>query len=220
MSAILTVKFNVGESPPPPAPSNLYDIAIRNVEWFDQPPPDPGSFAILGQGITTWLEIGPAEVEFIKSVKIPSQNVDNSVLFHWASNAGTENGITIYYGNDPARGTWRWGIGLMSSIVGRRQYVAVENFDASKPTQHVLGIPYQANGDYSQWTPDKHPECWLFCPTIYPNGSIGWTSHSIGGVDYIFLMPYFQMGTGFRGSVDAQDFGGWFKTNCFVGPHI
>lgn len=215
----LNLSLNVQVGPPPP-PSNLYNIAIRNVEWFDQPPPNPGSFAILGQGITTWLEVDSAMQALIRSVKIPSQGVDNNLLWKWATVAGTQNGQTIYYGNDPTNNTWRWGIGLMSSVVGRRQYVAVENFDASKPTQHVLGIPYQSNGDYSAYTPDKHPEMWLYCPTIYPDGHIGWGSHAVGGIEYIFLMPYFQMGTGFKGSSDAVKFGGYFNTDCFVGPHV
>lgn len=211
----LNLSLNVQVGPPSP-PSNLYSIAIRNVEWFDQPPPNPASFAILGQGITTWLEIGPAEVDFIRSVKIPSQGVDNNILWKWAA----QDRGTIYYSPDSIAGTWRWGIGLMSSVIGRRQYVRIENFNPNNPTQHVSGIPYQSDGDYSAYTPDKHPEMWLFCPTIYPDGHLGWGSHAVGGIEYIFLMPYFQMGTGFKGSSDAVKFGGWFNTDCFVGKHI
>lgn len=211
------------EPPAPPAPAtNLYDIKIRTIEWFDQPapvPPNPGSFAIIGgRGQQNWLRLGKAEIAFIRSIKYPAMFVDNNALWNWAA---TDAG-TVYIHRDDAAGIVDWPIGLMSSCAGQlRQYCAIDKFDPSAPYQKVLGIPYQANGDYSAFTPDKTPWFWFFCPTIYPvskgfpNGRLGWTSHN----NLIFLMPFFQAGTGFKLSADAAKFGGMIATSCFLGPH-
>lgn len=211
---------------PPPAPANLYDVKIRTLEWLEQPaPPSVASFAIVGgRGITMWLEIGPREVEFIRSIVIPEKHVNNDLLWKWASGAGERMGITVYYGNDPARGTWRWGIGLMSSFPGApRQYAKIEHYDPARAYQFVSGIPYRSDGDYSAWTPERAPWAWFLCHSVYPaddenpNGHLLQESHN----GLVFLMPYFQAGTGFRQSAwEGEDDGpGWIKTSCFLGPH-
>lgn len=205
---------------PIPAPARpLYNIAIRPDEWDKQPPPPKiASFDIIGgRGITTKLQIGPNEVKFIKSIVIPSLKVDNRVTWKWASSAGIRSGITIYYSNNPLTGTWWWGIGLMGSKPGSpRQFCLIEHFDPGKPYQYVSGIPYQPSGDYSAYTPDKRPEFWFLCYTIYPSGKILQESHN----GLTFLMPFWDVDSGFKLSDDAAKFGGWIDSGVFVGPHV
>lgn len=217
-----TITFPAAPLPaPPPAPSNLYDIKIRTVEWLDQPAPTPGSFAIIGgRGQQNWIRLGSNEIGFIRSIKIPALLVDNDVLWKWAA----QDAGTIYIRRDDVAMTADWVVGLMSSMSGHpRQFCQLESpLDLAKPYQRVSGIPYQTNGDYSAFTPDKHPEFWFFCPTVYPptdtqpNGYLGWTSHN----NLIFYMPFFDARTFPKKSSDAALFGGLIATNVFVGPHI
>lgn len=225
---LTNVRFEVEPytEPPTPPPSNLYDLKIRTVEWLEQPaPPAIGSFAILGgRGVDCWLEVDKAMEKFVRSIKIPALHVDNDLLWPWATGHDfTGIGKTVYYGYDAATGTRKWGIGLMSSFPGyARQFCKLEKpLDPGEKFQHVLGIPYQASGDYSAWTPDKHPEVWFACYSIYPpkegfpNGYLGPESHN----DMLFLMPFFQAGTGYKLSGSAKEYGGWIATSCFYGPH-
>lgn len=214
----LNVTINRGVVKPPTP--NLYNIKIRTVEWFDQPAPIVGSFAIIGgRGQQNWIRLGLSEIQFIQSVSIPSLLVNNAALWKWAATAGG----TVYIHRDDVNMTVDWPIGLMSSMSNHpRQFCQIENFDPAQSYQRVVGIPYQRNGDYSAYTPDKHPEFWFFVYTIYPptdalpNGYLGPTSHN----DMLFYMPFFDARTFPKVSSDAALFGGMIATDVFLGAHV
>ncbi len=196
------------EPEPEPQPGNLYDIKIRGLEYLEVPPPPRvGSFAQLGgRGQDNWLLLEKPEIAFIK------RWVHNAELWNWAASQAGD----IYTSRDDNLMTVRWPIVLMSSCLGQpRQFVKLASFKPTDPYRQFIGIPHQADGDYSEYTPDKYPEFFLWCPTIYPDNHVGWDSHN----GMLFLMPVFQPNTGFKQSAAAIKYGGMVDADIFKGPH-
>lgn len=200
-----------GPAPVPDRPGELMDLKVRRTEYMKLPPLTVGSFAQLGgRGQDNWLELGRAEIRFIQNW------VHNADLWNWAA---SEHG-DIYTARDDAAGTVKWPFVLMSSCFGQpRQFARVGPAftDRAGTWRRVYGIPFQANGDYSEFTPDKYPEYFLWCPTIYPDDHVGWESHN----GMLFIIPVFDAATwpDSLKSGSAKDYGGAVDADIFLGPH-
>lgn len=223
ISKLTVLPFEVPQPPPPVPtpepqpdsvrPGELMDLKIRRLEYMKIPQLTVGTFAQLGgRGQDNYLTLGRAEINFIKKW------VHNADLWNWAASQMGD----IYTGRDDDAQTVRWPIILMSSCVDKpRQFARVA--PAVDGYRRVYGIPYQANGDYSEFTPEKYPEYFLWCPTIYPptpahpDGYVGWDSHN----GMIFLMPIFDAVTwpDGRKSASARSYGGLVDADIFLGPH-
>jgi hypothetical protein len=189
-------------------PGDLYDLKIRGLEYTDvPPPPHTGSFAQLGgRGQDNWILLQEPEIRFIQKW------AHNKELWNWAASKSGD----IYIQRDDEAMTVRWPVLLMSSATGQpRQYVKLAPFESDDKFRWFIGIPHQANGDYSEFTPEKYPHFFIWCPTIRPDNTVQWTSHK----RMLFLMPLFQPGTGYEQSPSANEHGGQVDADIFLGPH-
>jgi len=192
----------------PAPPTDLYDLKIRGLEYTEiPPPPHAGSFAQLGgRGQDNWILLEEPEIQFIQKW------AHNQDLWNWAASTSGD----IYIQRDDNLKTVKWPILLMSSCLGQpRQFAKLAPFTAEDEFRQFIGIPHQANGDYSEFTPEKYPHLFMWCPTIRPDNTVQWSSHA----GMLFLMPLFQPGTGFRQSGSADDHGGFVDANIFLGSH-
>jgi hypothetical protein len=194
----------------------LYTLKTRGecAEFDNKYLPD-GSFSqIGGRGIDDWLQLGPAEIA------VTFAQVQNKRLENWAVNY-SGSGVKLYYNGTPT--TMNWGILLMSSAAPIppyvRQKVNVLKFSPDHAWALIDAIPYQASGDYSAFTPDKHPEFWLWAYTDFKNGGYG-PSHTFpDGTDATFLMPLFDPASGFKVSSSAKSHGGfWVDARILYQP--
>lgn len=199
--------------PIPPVPIPSGDLwYLKTLEEYSTPPKFNGSFAAIGgRGQDNWIEMQKNEIKFIQSVG------QNAQLWKWAA---TLNAGTIYIRFDEVNETTLWPIILMSSRTNplERQIVRVletqkDNHVPSGISCLIDAIPYQANGDYSAFSPDKHPEYWLKSWTAFQSGSYG-ASHN----GMLFQMPIFAPMTGFKISNTVKSIGGlWIDQNVLYG---
>lgn len=159
-----------------------------------------GSFSMIGgRGATNWIELGANEIRMIRSIP------DNNDLWEWAS--GDPMG-DIYIQRDLAAQTVRWPVILISSTYTDIQKVQVVRSQSGYSL--IDAIPYQPNGDYSLWMPDKHPEMWLWAYTDFVGGGYG-PSHTMpDGRHLTFRMPLFSPMTFPHISSDAKSIGGFW----------
>ncbi len=209
----------VRAEPEPAGPAGeLIDLKRRDeCVIYDSRYAANNSFSMIGgRGADDWIQLGAKEIDFVFSIP------DNLALKNWA--ATVDKGTLYTFRDDIAR-TMRWPIILLSSTYTNKQPVRVldERLEmwggVPRTTKLVDAIPYQASGDYSAYTPDRHPEFWLWAWTCFANGTYG-VSHTFpDGRALTFRMPLWAPLTFPKISTTAREIGGlWIDARLFAEP--
>lgn len=224
--AKIAVNFYNQKIVPPPPPPRLTPILRRDQifllskgdpeNYYSRYAPD-GSFGqVGGRGQNFFIDkLGAAEIRFIRS--LPA----NNRLWNWAASPKG----TVYTNRDDVAGTVRWPMTLMTSTYSDIQQVRIVEKGvfqilsagmAPSEVWRVDAIPWQASGDYSAYTPDKHPEMWVWAWTDFLDGTYGVSHTYPDGSAYTFRVPLFDPRTFPFVSSDARAIGGlYIDANCF-----
>lgn len=186
-------------------PIGLYDLKTLE-ELNPTNPKFNGSFnAIGGRGQTNWVRLMKNEINFVKSVGV------NGQLWNWAaSDAGTlfiHRTDSVPYVDDVL-------ILLSSAVINGivdRQVIRIKDVTPDDKWVLVDAIPFQADGDYSAYTPDLHPEYWLKAYSAFTSHTYG-PSHN----GLMFLYPLFDPMSGFKISATAQGIGGYWVSSSVL----
>ena len=183
----------------------MYEIwTLKNYQQIERDPKVGTFVAIGGHGQTNWLEVGPREIAWIKTIG------DNAKLWDRVNQKADGE---IYIKVNPL--VSKWVIVLMGSAGDPRkgyppQQIEVLEYNVNKTLFRARGIPNLA--DYSNLNPETEPYLFGAAYSIYPNGTNGLT---YGGL--LFQMPIFDPLGGFKTSKGV--FGLWYPVN-FLGERL